>query len=376
VVSVKAGIPGQNPLLDSMENKNRKSTPAKKRDDNMLAYRKSTDALKGFDRSFFTMDENFRSGIADRADLHIWTEQPNTLAMLKKMNPANMFSMMQEINDSAFKHGNKMFASIRFDNGRITIDSKNVITPALHAFSQKLNARPMNMDLMKKIPAKNVLGFFSISFDPTIVSDLLGNGKTRKKTDSLLAAKNMTLDDVIGAFRGDFLLLAVNPPETDSLQKPRIYFGATINNPESLHKWITAMKNADERKGKNSFDKLKAAYNAKENIFGISSSQESADAFVNGETANTTALLTDKMKNNSFNIAVDFKTINDLLNKATGDISPKVKSFAGMLKILDKLIITRGSYANNISETHVELTMTDDSENSLRTLMKLFAGGK
>jgi hypothetical protein len=101
-----------------------------------------------------------------------------------------------------------------------------------------------------------------------------------------------------------------------------------------------------------------------------------ADAFVNNEATTVTNLLTEKMKRNSFNIVVDFKTINDLLNNTKGDISPRIKSFAGLLKILDKLVITRGASANNISEAHFELTMSDNSENSLRTLMKLFAGGK
>jgi hypothetical protein len=294
------------------------------------------------------------------------------------MNPANMFSMMQDMNDSSYKHGNKMLASVRFDNGKITIDSKNSIVPALQSFYQKLNARPMNTDLIRKIPGENVLGFFSISFDPTIITDLLGNGKTRKKIDSSLAAKNMKLDDIIGVFTGDFLLMAVEPKKTDTSGKPKVqlYFGGTITNKESLGKLIAEIKNADNQKGKNSFDKIKMAYNAKENIFGFSGSQEMADAFVNNEKTILTDLLTDKMKSNSFNIVVDFKTINDLLNNATGDISPKVKSFAGMLKILNKLVITRGAYANNISEAHFELTMNDSSENSLRTLVKLFAGGK
>ena len=188
----------------------------------------------------------------------------------------------------------------------------------------------------------------------------------------------MKLDDIIGVFKGDFLLMALEPGKTDVAEKSKvqIYFGGTITNMESLVKLAAEIKNADERKGKNTFDKIKMAYNAKENIFGFSGSQEMANAFVNNETTTTTDLLTDKMKSNSFNIVVDFKTINDLLNNATGDISPKVKSFAGMLKILDKLVITRGAYANNISEAHFELTMSDNSENSLRTLMKLFAGGK
>ena len=117
---------------------------------NILASRKSIEALKGFDKSFFTSDENFKNVFADDADIHIWVEQPNTLQLLKKMNPANMFSIMQDINDSSYKHGNKILAGIHFDNGKITVDSKNSIAPALHSFYQKLNARPMNMDLMKK----------------------------------------------------------------------------------------------------------------------------------------------------------------------------------------------------------------------------------
>jgi hypothetical protein len=260
-VSAKPSWWGRNPFLDSMTNKkgNLKSLHAKKINYNIVASRKSIEALKGFDRSFFVSDENFKLAFTENADLHIWAEQPNTLQLLKKMNPANMFSMMQDMNDSSYKHGNKMFVSVHFDNGKIAIDSKNSIAPALNSFYQKMNARPMNIDLMKKIPRENVLGFFSISFDPTIITDLLGNGKIRKKIDSSLAAKNMKLDDIIGAFKGDFLLMALAPEKADAMEKSKvqIYFGGTITNAESLVKLAAELKNADKEKGKNTFDKIK-----------------------------------------------------------------------------------------------------------------------
>ena len=376
----------QNSFLDSLKMKTgahqKKSTSLKSNvlpiNYNILASKKCVAVFKGFERSFFVDDKNFRADFTDNADAHIYGEGPNTFGLLKKMNLSNVFSLMQEMNDSVSQNANKVLVSIRFDNGMIKIDSKNFVAPSMSSIYQKMVARSMNMDLMHKIPGEHVLGFFSISFDPTFIIDMLGNSDWRKKIDSSLNAKNLKLDDIINTFKGDFLFLAMQPAETDSLQKLRIYFGATISNLDSYNKFVDEIKKSqDNKKSENSFSKMKAAYNAKENILGISGNQEMADAFVNGELANTTTnLLTEKEKSSSFNIVVDFKALNDFINSATGEFSQKLKPALGVFKMLDKLIITRSDFENNISGIHLELKMIDSSENSLRTLMNLIGNGK
>jgi hypothetical protein len=385
VVTVQPVWNGRNPFSDSSTMKigghQKKATiiqpDVQAINYSILASKKSIAVFKGFEKSFFADDKNFRTDFTNNADVHIWTEQPNTLALMKKMNSSNVFSMMQQMNDSAGKHSNKILVSIRFDNGMIKMDSK-FIAPPMNSIYQKLVGRPMSMDLMHKIPGEQVIGFFSISFDPTFIIDMLGNGDRRKKIDSTLDSKNLKLDDIVGAFKGDFLLMAMQPADTDSLHKIRIYFGATINDQQSLNKLIEELKKpSDNKKGENLFSKMKASYNAKENILGLSGNQQMADAFVNNELTNTTTdLLSEKEKSNSFNIAIDFKTLNDFLRNSNGNFSPKIKPAVALIKILDKLTITRGSLENNISETHLELKMIDGSENSLRTLVNLIGGGK
>ena len=345
---------------------------------NALASKKCVAALLGFQKSFFVDDKNFRTDFTNNADVHLYTEQPNTLGFLKKISPSNGFSMMQEMDGPAHQQANKILVSIRFDNGMIKMDSKSFVAPSMNSIYQKLTSRPMSMDLVHKIPGEHVLGFFSISFDPTLIVDLLGNGDKRKKIDSALDAKNLKLDEIVSVFKGDFLLMAMQPAEMDSLKKLRVFFGATINNPQSLNKVIAEIKkSSDDNKKENLFSKMKAGYNAKENILGISGNQEMANAFVNGELANTTTdLLSEKEKSSSFNIVVDFKALNDFINSGNGNFSPKIKPAIGLIKMLDKLVITRGGFENNISESHLELKMMNSSENSLRTLANLIEGGR
>src|SRR5277367_4487357 len=57
----------------------------------LLASKKSIAVFKGFEKSFFTDDKNFKTDFTDNADLHIWTEQPNALGLMKKINSSNVF---------------------------------------------------------------------------------------------------------------------------------------------------------------------------------------------------------------------------------------------------------------------------------------------
>ena len=54
----------------------------------------------------------------------------------------------------------------------------------------------------------------------------------------------MKLDDIISVFKGDFLVMALEPGKTGSAKKSKvqIYFGGTVTSMESLAKLIAAIK--------------------------------------------------------------------------------------------------------------------------------------
>jgi hypothetical protein len=347
-----------------------------------LSSKRSLAALKGFGKSWFVNDPEFRGAFTDNADIHLWTAQPNSLGLLKRVIPGQMLSRLHSPSDSAMGPRNKLLASIRFENGRISIDGKNMIDPAFSGLYQKLNARTMNSALMSKIPGDNLFGYIAISFDPSFITDMLGDGEARKKIDSALDKKNLKLSELISLFKGDFLLLASMPDYSDSAGrgKVQIAFGATVTSQESFNSVVKKLNSStdgsDLRGQKSLLDKFKTAFNSQDNILVFSGSQKTADAVVNNHTGPAGDLLTDKMKSNSLNLVIDFRAVQEYVGNPSGEMSPKVKPFVGMLGALDKLIITRGSFRDNISVSHLELKMTDESENSLRTLVKLLSGGK
>ncbi len=360
----------------------KKDENAKAMHDGALTAKRSMAALKGFENSVFTSDDNFKNAFADGADIHILATQSHPFDFLKKF-PGNFSSMIPHQDMAMDKGGNRTISSIRFDNGNVNMESKAFVTPHADSLLKKLRGRSMNADLLARIPRGNLLGFLSISIDPAIVYDILGNKKdARQKIDSSLAKKNLKLEDIVNAFKGDFLLVAMQPVKGDSSKKIDVpfCFVISVNGPESLMKLSNFAKGSKDslnsQGGKNPFEKMKIAFNLKDGILVLGNNQELADAFANSAGERNTGLVTDKMKNSPFNIVLNIKTLTDFLSKSGSAPSAKNKSLEDVLKMIDKLMISGGSYNNGAVESYIELKMTDASENSLRTLLKIAASAK
>jgi len=341
----------------------------------VLAAKKSFSALHGFDGSFYTTDPIFKAGFSDDADFHGWAAQGSGMAMLmktflKKDLTAGMGNFTKAMGNS----GTRTLTTLRFEAGRIVFQSRVIMTPDAASLTAKFNGRPLNTDLLARIPKGDLLGMVNFHFDPAAIGAILDKAMFRSKLDSTLAPMELSTDKILHTFKGDFLVAAIGMARSaDGGGKepvPAIFFATTLDNTDQFRKLADKLKLLDDSVGM--LKKMKAGYALQDNIFVVSKDNQLAGSFFTNTERRNTDFVTERLKDNPFSLYIDIKTLTSFIESIKGEAGEKNKKMLPFLQAFDKIIFTAGKVQGNEMESRIEVKMSDASENSLRTLFKLF----
>jgi hypothetical protein len=358
----------------------------------VLAAKKSFAALKGFDGSMYTTDPVFKAGFSDDADMHMWAPRGAGISMLAKniMNKGHgKDARFSKAMAAMYQSKAHTLTALRFEAGKITLKSTTAYPPDSLAFFAKFAGRPLNTDLVARLPKGNLLAMINLHFDPSAIGEMLDRTKSRAKIDSMLAKKELTVDNIIRSFKGDILLAVVDPADkpgdSSGKKQPSIYIVTTIDDLSSFRELAGKMKlmkdstatSSEGNAGGDSvkvslMDKLKMAYTLKDNILVVSLSKQLTDAYFSNTDKRNTDFIPARMKDSPFSLFIDVKTLMGFLQGMNrGEPSEKDKKIMNALNKLDAFILTGGAIQDGKVETYMELKMTDPSENSLRSLIKM-----
>jgi len=355
----------------------------------MLAARKSLAALKGFDGSFYTTDATFKAGFSDDADMHAWAPQGAGLGMLAKSLMRKSPMGNQGLGKVMGMHQRSVhiLTSLRFETGKVTIKSQATYPPDTMAMYAKFIGKPLNTDLIAHLPKGKLLGMISFHFNPGAIGDIT-KGKNREKIDSMLAPKGLTLEDISRAFQGDFLVAGLIPDgqpddSTGKSKQPSVYIVTTINDMQAFTKLAVKtklMKDPAAASGDstatepNLLDKMKMAYTIKDNILVLSTSKANADGYAGNTDKRSTDFIPALVKSNPVSLLINLKVVGDLvlkMSKGQESQADRDKKIRQVLDTLDTFIIAGGEIQDGKVQTTIELKMTNSSENSLKSLIKL-----
>ncbi|HZE83588.1 MAG TPA: DUF4836 family protein [Puia sp.] len=344
-----------------------------------FAARRSLASLAGYDKSFYTTDPTFKAGFSDDADIQVWTEQGNGLAMLtsKFMKPTPTGS--SPFATAADQQKGKSLIAIRFEAGKITFRNHVYPTAEMAARYAQYKSRPMDVALLARVPKGNLLGFISFSIDLLQTADAIKKYDTRHKIDSMLASKHLSLDTIMHAFKGDIQLAALEPEMDSTSHKPKVpvFLVIPINDMTAFNSIAADYKSMQDSAPTDSsgqkmgfLGKMKLVSGLKNNLLVISTGQEYVDAYLGNTDTRSTDFLTEEMKRNTFNLMIDFRTLADFFHHMSAQPSGKDKKMFDILDALDKLVITAG-VKDGRTETYFELKLMDQGQNSLKTLVQL-----
>ncbi|MDO6433223.1 DUF4836 family protein [Flavitalea sp. BT771] len=344
----------------------------------LFAARRSVAALQGFPSSIYTTDPDFLAGFSDDADFHIWAPQGSGLAtMLKTMGKKNQ-GMSDALTGRSKTSQRHLLTAIRFDAGKIVMRTLITMEKDSVALLKKFNSRPLNTDLIARLPGKDLLGMINLHLDLSALTDLLEQYKLRDKADSALSSLGFAVTDIPKAFKGDFLLAAVAPSapagDTTQYKEPFVYFVTTINDLGTFMKLTSKLPLSKDSAsgGKGMFGKMKTAYTLKDNILVVSSNKQRTDSYFSNTTRRSTELVSDHVAGAPVSVVVDIKAVAAYLQGMSAQPSSKTQQMLHFMNALDRLTIAGGRLVDGTkSETYIELKMADASENSLRSIFKL-----
>ncbi|HEY4337160.1 MAG TPA: DUF4836 family protein [Puia sp.] len=355
---------------------------------------KSIHALKGWDSSPLTNDPAFKEAFSNDADFQMYTEKTNYYKGLDKVFPHGLMNSFHW--DSLLLYKNS-YCGLWFSNGKMTAHCVTVMKPDVAEELAKLPPPAVNPDLLAHVPKGNLLGLASIRFNPGLIPFLLNRIGLGHMVDSALSSENVRVEDLAAAFKGDLLMAAIEPDQTDSTQKsqghkPAIYTAISINDPSALRKWTDMLGkkkdslympspdgSGDSVKRVTPIGKLKHQYVVKDNILLFSGNKALAEGyFANTEKRNTDAELIENMKANPVFLWINMgEIVNFLLGPVRSDDGgdSKMKMLNG-LHVLDKFIITKSAIHDGKITTDVEFSVTKKDQNFLKTIFDLIPESK
>lgn len=339
--------------------------------DSLKLFGKKVLSLKGSDK---LTDSRFVSLVKDGSDMHLWMNSEEYYGDM--FGP--MISMMGNI--SALTKGNVSAMSFKFDNGKMTMDSKQYYGKEMSDFMSKYSVKPVSAETAGRIPSQNVVAALAMNYPPEAIKDFLTFLKVDGLVNMAIAETGYSVDEFVKANKGE-LLLAVSDLEikekTDTINidggKPvlvpnkgpdvKILFATAVNDKAAFEKLITILteKMKEESMGKTP----PVTYKLENNWFAIGNSPEQVNQFLAGGT--TKAAFADKISGHPFGMYIDIKKILQVASTDTKDSSAKAALDIAM-NTWEDVVAWGGEYKKKASEFHAEITMVDKNTNSLKQL--------
>jgi len=341
--------------------------------DSLKLFGKNILSLKASDK--LDKDSRFVSLIKDGSDVHLWMNTEKYYAGM--LGP--MVAMMGNI--AALTKGNISTASYKFDNGKITMDSKQYYGKEMAEFMSNYNVKPVSAETVARIPSQNVVAALAMNYPPEAVQGFLKFLGIDGLANMFIAKTGYSLAEFEKAMKGEVLFAVTDfslKTKDDTLKygegEPMIF---PKTKPDANVLLATAVKD------KVAFDKLitiltdkikeetmgeippSITYKSDNNWFAIGNSPEQVNQFLAG--GSTKAAFADKMSGHPFGLYIDVKKILQVTSTTARD-SVRKAAFAVALDTWEEVKAWGGEYNNKSTEFHAEITMVDKNTNSLKQL--------
>lgn len=372
-------------------------------------------------KNIYSTNKHFENLVKEKADMRIWVEMEKMNGFRKGKNPFSMFGIRNDY------QGKYKTAVVNFEDGKIVSKGYTYYSDEISASIQKMYAEKLNTELIKKIPAGNLLGLWSMSFNPDAISELLE--KTGIWKELMKAEEEMDFDPGIflDNLKGDILFSVSMPDPPQEISEEgaeknpfagmQVYFAATVKDEKKVNRLIDSLKLVMEEKKKarkenedvieidtlarrapvvtfpdslvrdeevideevyttqknDMFKNLKPAHKVENGVFIFSLNDKHLEEF----GASTTPVY-DKIINEYGNypmlLTIDLKTIFSIalssMQKARHyEEDAEMYSF---FEVFDKWVIAGGKFENGRVQTMQEIKFASPGENSLKQIMKMF----
>jgi len=329
--------------------------------------------------SLLVSDNRFASLLTDNGDVHFWT---NAESMYEDNPYLNMLSLLRA--DVYFRE-TVSATTLTFENGKITGHAQLYSNKEMREIMKKYSGESLDTKLVQRIPSDNVVGLLASNYKPEGIKELLKLGGLDGIVNSFLGDYQLTLDELVNASKGDFLVSVSDL----GIKKGKISLGPGMdslptNGPTANVLVVMSVKSkapfeklmgAAQKLGSSSQLPMAVTFKLTDEFFVAGSNPVLADEFLKGGTTHDFPFLS-KISGHPVGFYLDFSKMMSSL-KADSSGNDLFSSSANMWK---DLIVTGGEFKDDAIQENVEVNLVDQNTNSLQQLNsyieKLSAGRK
>lgn len=320
-------------------------------------------------------DGRFTSLLGEPGDFHFWMNYENYMEDISSMVDDNPFMSVLQGMNKLFK-GNISTGTLNFDDGKITVKSKQYVGEEMKKIMEKYELKPVTEDLVNRIPSQNAVAVMAANYPPGVTKEFLQVAGLDGIANAFLKKYGYSVDELVQGINGqmilavtDFSVTKVNKtiPGTTysySASQPNVdvLFGLSVKNKAAFDKLIGIAESQLD-----STDKLvvqsKMHYRTTNDWFAIGTTNETVEKFLNGGTAKIP--FADKITGHPVGMYVDIqKLIKGIQSMAPGN-SGELSAATSMWQ---DFVMTGGDYKNGVSTSEMTINFVDKSTNSLKQL--------
>lgn len=351
-----APMTGMNPMGGGMSETTRFSA------DSLKIF--ATQLMAGKEESLFE-DERFAGIMEEKADMHFWM---NSSELYSDM--AGLMSMMKA---GALLQDNAVGGTINFEEGKITSRMKQFYGKEMQKAMANWKFKDIDPAVLDRIPSQNVIGVFAMNMDPMGLKEFFKTLGLDGMVNMVLSKQNLTLDELIGATKGQFVMAMTDLQMKDTTFNYGGEDSGQVSSFKTTQPDMTFLFAADVAK-KPTFDKLlnlmkeespeaKFAYQLNNDWFVAGNKAEAVNAFAAGTT--TKHAFTDKLKGSYCGFYLDVQR----LLKTNFTKEPMGQSMLSeAANVWQDVVMTCGEYKDGVATAEITINMVDTKTNSLKQI--------
>ncbi|MEO8403796.1 MAG: DUF4836 family protein [Chitinophagaceae bacterium] len=342
-------------------------------EDSLIKFANEVYTIKGSDA--IGSNEKFASMMKESGDMHFYVNG----GRFAKNSFGKYLSLTKA---SVLLDGNFTTATLNFDNGKITIDSKSYVNKDLAAIYKKYAGRKLDDNMLKKIPSNNINAVIAASYPPEGLKELIVLTGVDGIVNSFLEEMGYSMDEFIKANKGDILFsvsdFKIKKKEMKYMMgdkeqvyysdKPdaKILFATSVKDKAAFQKMVNIVsQKINEQGGMFSAEAAKIPFSLKDDWFVAGNDTAAVEAF--GTGSNNQAFIS-KISGHPVGAYIDIQKFI-AGSKSSMEKDETASAIADQsMKFWQDIVFYGGEFKDEASEGHVEINLVDKTTNSLKQL--------
>jgi hypothetical protein len=339
--------------------------------DSLRKFAKQLFELKG-DNSL-SSDDKFASLLKETGDVHLWINSENLYGGMG----VGMLSLMKL---NVLLEGNLSATTLNFDNGKITMNSRQYYNDELQSLIKKYKPKPIDADVINRIPSQNVVGAFVMNYPPEGMKEFIKLIGVDGIVNGFLGEAGYSVDEFIKANKGDIVIALSDftltqqevtttnldgEPHTYVTTKPdfKFLFSTSVKDRAAFDKLIGTIQKKLPSATPEAMGKF--SYNLNDNWFTLSNSQDYVNKFQAG--ANNKHPFADKIDGHPVGGYIDIQKILATTGSSVKEENA-TKAMAASMKFWKDVVFYGGDLKDGAVTTYGEINLVDQNTNSLKQL--------